>query len=84
MIFKIINDANVSLEAKGLYMYLTTLSSDYPIGDNEIARCSTDSKETIANATKELIKTGYIVKNVAISYDKTVKVNIYTINYEEI
>ena len=45
--FKIINDNNVSLEAKGLYMYLTTLSDDYPISDSEIYKCGNDSKETI-------------------------------------
>ena len=81
--FKIINDNNVSLEAKGLYMYLTTLSDDYPISDSEIYKCGNDSKETIKRTIQELIKTDYIVKNTATNRDKTVRVNVYTVNYEE-
>jgi len=81
MIFKIINDNNVSLEGKGLWMYLTTLTDDYPIGDSDIYKCGNDSRETIKAATQELIKTGYIVKNTATNREKTVRVYVYTINY---
>jgi len=79
--FKIINDINISLNAKGLWMFLSTLENGSAMDITEIATHSNDSEELVIKAMNELIKTGYISKDKITNGIK--EEYVYTINYEE-
>jgi hypothetical protein len=55
-----LNDANLSLKAKGLLTYFMSLPDDWQIYESEIVRHHRDGKDSLSTAVKELIENGYI------------------------
>lgn len=59
---RILQDPNLSLEAKGVMAFIMTLPVDADIRAEELQSHSNDSLETIQSALKELIDSGHIVE----------------------
>lgn len=59
---KLLNDTELSWKAKGVLAYLLSLPDDWKIYEEEIAKHSKDSRDSLRTAIKELIKRGYIAR----------------------
>ena len=59
---RILQDQNLSWEAKGVMAYLQTLPEDVSIESQELTHHFNDTQETIEAALKELVKHGYLEK----------------------
>jgi predicted transcriptional regulator len=57
-----LDDAALSLKAKGMLTYLLSLPDDWQIYEDEIVRHHKDGKDSVKSAIKELIVAGYIVR----------------------
>jgi hypothetical protein len=57
-----LDDAALSLKAKGMLTYLLSLPDDWQIYEDEIVKHHKDGKDSIKSAIKELIVAGYIVR----------------------
>jgi hypothetical protein len=55
-----LNDANLSLKAKGLLTYFMSLPDDWQIYESEIVKHHRDGRDSLSTAVKELIENGYI------------------------
>lgn len=58
----ITNDNKVSFKAKGLYLYMVSKPNKWEFSLNGIASQSKETKQSILNIMKELIKHGYMTK----------------------
>jgi hypothetical protein len=57
-----LDDVTLSLKAKGMLTYLLSLPDDWQIYEDEIVRHHKDGKDSIKSAIKELITSGYIIR----------------------
>jgi hypothetical protein len=56
----VIKDPELSLQAKGLYVYLVSNTVDWKIYKNEVENHSTNGRDATNSAWKELVKNGWI------------------------
>lgn len=57
-----LNNQDLSLKAKGLLAYLLSLPDDWQIYESEIVKHHSDGKDSLRSAIKELIDSGYILR----------------------
>ncbi|MBF0227988.1 MAG: helix-turn-helix domain-containing protein [Desulfamplus sp.] len=57
-------DANLSLKAKGLLSYLLTRPDNWQINVEHLTKTCADGKDSIYSGINELMKYGYIIKNI--------------------
>ena len=57
----VLNNENLSLAAKGLYCYLTSLPDDWVIYKNEIIKHHKNGRSSFGSAWDELEENGYLV-----------------------
>ena len=55
-----VNDATLTMKAKGLLTFLLSLPDDWKVYEDEIVKHFKDGKASVRSAIKELISTGYI------------------------
>lgn len=58
----VLNDPNLSFKAKGLWAYLMGLPDDWQINSLELAKHSSDGRDSIRNGLRELEQNGYAQK----------------------
>ena len=59
---QVLNDSNLSLKAKGLWAYLMSLPDDWKISSTEVAKHSTDGRDSVRAGLQELVEQGYAKK----------------------
>lgn len=77
----IINDKNVSLKAKGLYLYMVSKPDTWDFSINGMASQNKDGRDGIINTLNELIKSGYLDK-LESSNNGKFKCNKYVLHLE--
>jgi len=58
-----LNQKNLSFKAKGLLSFLLSLPDDWNVNIEHLSKISTDGKDSVRTAIKELIETKYITRN---------------------
>lgn len=58
-----LNDQRLSFKAKGLLAYLLSKPNDWVVMEKELVKASKDSRDSVRSGIKELIETGYIVRD---------------------
>ena len=59
---RVLQDPNLSLEAKGIAAFIMTLPDDADISAEEIQSHSSDNLKTVQAAMKELVDYGYVTE----------------------
>lgn len=57
-----INDESISWKAKGILLYLLSKPDDWRVYETDIVKHSTDGRDSVRSAIRELIKAGYIMR----------------------
>ena len=59
---RIIDDSNISLKAKGLFLYLSSRPAGWKVCIENIAKENSDGQTAIYSAIKELEGNGYLMR----------------------
>ena len=72
---------DLSARAKGIYYYLATLPKNWQLSQQELLNHFTEGRHSINTAFKELVKTGYIEKNLIKDQNGMFKGNSYKVHW---
>ena len=59
---ELLNDSNISLKAKGLYVYMQSKPADWSFSLDKISYQNKDGKDSVRNAINELVDAGYLTR----------------------